>query len=247
VAQLKIPNARKIAGMTILVVGLAVGAPRTAQAYQIDCAILICLAGGWPATAECVDARETFIERITPSPIEPPLQIWNCPLSASYDRGRDPSPLPRPVQIAARDEPVAFEASTTGAPWAKSQSFAVEAPMIALKSATQNTIKSHVADVDISGPEYEFVRSIRVYHVAYAQQRQIGGDDIYCRRTQDVRVGTYGKQGEFGWSESSVANLPMAFEGLEGWGESCPSVGARAVFVDWQDFGGTYGFEQVTY
>ena len=46
-----------------------------AQSYQIDCAILLCLAGGWPASEPCARARAEFIRRITPWPVEPPLQI----------------------------------------------------------------------------------------------------------------------------------------------------------------------------
>ena len=56
-----------------------------AQTYQIDCAILLCLSGGWPASVPCARARAEFIRRITPWPIEPPLQIWRCPMGASYD------------------------------------------------------------------------------------------------------------------------------------------------------------------
>ena len=61
-----------------------------AQAYQVDCAILLCLAGGWPASAPCAHARAVFIRRITPWPIEPPLQIWRCPMGVSFN---DPSPM----------------------------------------------------------------------------------------------------------------------------------------------------------
>lgn len=54
-----------------------------AQAYPIDCAILLCLAGGFPASAECTAAKAEFIRRITPWPIEPPLQLWRCPMGIS--------------------------------------------------------------------------------------------------------------------------------------------------------------------
>ena len=37
-----------------------------AQTYQIDCAILLCLSGGWPASVPCTRARVEFIRRITP-------------------------------------------------------------------------------------------------------------------------------------------------------------------------------------
>ncbi len=62
---------------------LAGWVPQTAKAYQADCAILLCLAGGWPASTECAHARAVFIRRITPWPIEPPLQIWRCPMGVS--------------------------------------------------------------------------------------------------------------------------------------------------------------------
>ena len=60
-----------------------------AEAYPVDCAILLCLAGGWPASAECAHARAVFIRRITPWPIEPPLQIWNCPMRVSFRDRRE--------------------------------------------------------------------------------------------------------------------------------------------------------------
>lgn len=59
-----------------------VSAPK-AHAYPIDCAILLCLAGGFPTSAECTAARIEMIRRVTPWPVEPPLQLWNCPLRAS--------------------------------------------------------------------------------------------------------------------------------------------------------------------
>lgn len=51
-------------------------------AYPIDCAILLCLAGGFPASAECSAAKAEFIRRITPWPVEPPLQLWRCPMGS---------------------------------------------------------------------------------------------------------------------------------------------------------------------
>lgn len=54
--------------------------PQDAKAYPIDCAILLCMAGGFPASAECSAAKAEVIRRITPWPIEPPLQLWRCPM-----------------------------------------------------------------------------------------------------------------------------------------------------------------------
>ena len=54
-----------------------------AQAYPIDCAILLCMAGGFPASVECSRAKAEVIRRITPWPVEPPLQLWRCPMGIS--------------------------------------------------------------------------------------------------------------------------------------------------------------------
>lgn len=61
----------------------AMASAHKADAYSIDCAILLCLAGGFPASVECTAARAEMIRRVTPWPVEPPLQLWNCPLQAS--------------------------------------------------------------------------------------------------------------------------------------------------------------------
>lgn len=61
----------------------ALSAAPQANAYPIDCAILLCMAGGFPASAECTAARIEMIRRVTPWPVEPPLQLWNCPMQAS--------------------------------------------------------------------------------------------------------------------------------------------------------------------
>lgn len=64
-------------------VAFSLSSPPKAEAYAIDCAILLCLAGGFPASAECSAAKVELIRRITPWPIEPPLQLWNCPFRAA--------------------------------------------------------------------------------------------------------------------------------------------------------------------
>lgn len=59
----------------------------SAPAYPVDCAILLCLAGGFPASTECAAAKAEFIRRVTPWPIEPPLQIWRCPMGGGMPSG----------------------------------------------------------------------------------------------------------------------------------------------------------------
>ncbi|MTH62478.1 hypothetical protein [Paracoccus litorisediminis] len=75
-----------------------------AKAYPIDCAILLCLAGGFPASSECMAAKAEMIRRVTPWPIEPPLQLWRCPMGSPFSgpSGSGPQILP-PEVVAVRD------------------------------------------------------------------------------------------------------------------------------------------------
>lgn len=68
------------AALAGLVLGAATLHSPPARAYPIDCAILLCLAGGFPPSAECTAAKATMIRRITPWPVSPSLQLWNCPM-----------------------------------------------------------------------------------------------------------------------------------------------------------------------
>lgn len=68
---------------TIACAAMTVASAHKVNAYSIDCAILLCLAGGFPASAECTAARIEMVRRVMPWPVEPPLQLWNCPLQAS--------------------------------------------------------------------------------------------------------------------------------------------------------------------
>jgi len=129
----------------VLSMFFALTAPQAAKAYQVDCAILLCLAGGWPASAECAHARAVFIRRITPWPIEPPLQIWRCPMGIA-DR--------KPMQSAA---PESWEAHDQKVP--------------AFAQVILAQVVDGGADIDISGLEFDFVRSIRVWDVRYYWQR----------------------------------------------------------------------------
>lgn len=73
----------------VIAAGVAVAASGTStssvEAYPIDCAILLCLAGGFPPSAECTAAKAEVIRRITPIPVEPPLQLWNCPMGVDAE------------------------------------------------------------------------------------------------------------------------------------------------------------------
>lgn len=222
----------------------------SAQSYPIDCAILLCLSGGWPASVPCARARAEFIRRITPWPVEPPLQIWRCPMGASYhpiDDGDYPAGL----------YDILFDGATLphSRPGSRLQSETDATPaVLSLKldrdANLPNGLALHLAqdraDIDISGPEFNFVRSIRVYDVRYARQYESGRDGD-CNRTASVRLGTYGVQGDFTWAPTYPATLPEAHVGLERWGAHCPGIFHRSVFVDWRDYEGSYGYEQVNY
>lgn len=238
-----------LVAVALTVTGLSLPMPARAQTYPIDCAILLCLSGGWPASVPCARARAEFIRRITPWPVEPPLQIWRCPMGATYET----SP---PVNSEGRIFEAFFQSNSTG----PRQSFPArdaadpieaawgtpEAPDYLVPADRALRFVQDRADIDISGPEFNFVRSIRVFDVRYARQQESGRDGD-CSRSATVVLGTYGTQGNFAWQRSSITALPAAHVGLERWGQNCPGIYHRSVFVDWRDYEGNYGFEQVNY
>ena len=237
-------SARRRARATLTAATIAL-LPGTASAYQIDCAILLCLSGGWPASAPCAAARAEFIRRVTPWPVEPPLQIWRCPMRAAYGADDVSSGLDWLLE-AVSGEPYRQAVPGDARNWSAAPTPAVaNSPIegLALRLAQE---VSQGADIDISDPAFDFVRSIRVYHVSYARQRENWEGD--CNRSASVRLGTYGAQGEFAWRSSTPAALPTAHSGLESYGRHCPQIWShRSVFVDWRDYEGNYGFEQVNY
>ena len=215
---------RLLSTAAIIAIGLVplAAKPAAAQDYQIDCAILLCLAGGWPASVPCARARAEFIRRITPWPVEPPLQIWRCPMRAALET---PNPVARLYRLAGFNPGPAV-------------SLPPERETLHLAQAV-----GRGADIDVSGPAFDFIRSIDVFQVN-AQQREGRGE---CTRYASVRHGAYDATGQFHWRSSTVAALPPAFRGTERYGDICPDIWVRAVFVDWEDQEGTYGFEQVDY
>jgi hypothetical protein len=250
--RLQVRNLPKIALLALALTGPLVPTQASAQTYPIDCAILLCLSGGWPASVPCSRARAEFIRRITPWPVEPPLQIWRCPMGASFDGPTRSRPTDRIIDAL-------FHGSETlpnySSPVPDHSALGDDRLDVEGLNATWGNLVMadyalHLAqdraDIDISGPEFNFVRSIRVFDVRHAWQRE-SGQDGDCNRSATVVLGSYGTQGDFSWSASSPAALPAAHVGLEGWGENCPGIWHRSVFVEWRDYSGTYGFEQVNY
>jgi hypothetical protein len=213
---------RTAAAVAAVTVSSLVGSVEPAQAYQVDCAILLCLAGGWPASAPCTHARAVFIRRITPWPIEPPLQIWRCPMGASFNSPAPLSPMERLYDITFGDAP---QVSTPQDP----------RPLVRVQSDER-------ADIDISGDAFDFVRSIRVFHIRFDQHITSDGS---CVREDSTRLGSYGEQGNYHWSRSSVGEVPTSSQFPLSFG--CAPTSYRSVFVDWRDQEGNYGFEEVRY
>ena len=246
-----------------------------AQSYQIDCAILLCLSGGWPASAPCARARAEFIRRITPWPVEPPLQIWRCPMGAAYTV--DPETLTSdriyeilfeldqtaPLQSLPLDEAgtpvIDLNGRMAGAPASVSQAppltdgMEPQPAVVRLSGGDAAPLPEGFAlqlvqdraDIDISGADFNFVRSIRVFQTQARQWES--GRDGDCNSYASVLLGSYGTQGDYRWTRSGVGALPDDHTGLTGFGSHCPRVFHRSVFVEWHDYEGNYGFEQVNY
>lgn len=200
--------------------GLSTATVTPAAAYPVDCAILLCLAGGWPASAECAHAQTVFILRITPWPIEPPLQIWRCPMRARF-RSEEKA-MARLFDIAFRAEPV---------------------PLVSIpEMPLELQLIQDRPTVDISDPAFDFVRSVRVFEITYQQNRD---DDHGCNRYSRVFEGSYGGLGEYHRRRSSPEAVPAASD--FDIPADCGTYRHRSVFVEWRDYEGSYGHEEVHY
>ena len=213
--------------------------PTTAVAYPVDCAILLCLSGGWPASAECSHARAVFIRRITPWPIEPPLQIWRCPMRSAHNEW---GTVPSRSQIYQVSK--AKQRSLQGQYPNSEPTDGQIKPLIFRNSdklvgaVVQQVAAGDGADIDISNdPAFDYVRSIKVWDVNFVH----GGrdcEDYYW----SIRKGSYDAQAAFSWSRSTPGATPRFV---------LPSTACRtrvrAIGVEWRDFEGNHGYEVVNY
>jgi hypothetical protein len=239
-----------IAATAALSLAGVMGAPNAARAYQIDCAILLCLAGGWPASVECTRAKAVFIRRITPWPIEPPLQIWRCPMRSARGQGAGSTATERLRSIAFAEAPQQLLSNAVDHP----SGLVVPAvmnrhvdnevvPQALHDLALLVSAKDGTADVDISAAEFNFVRSIKVWNVVgYSHEPR--GRDHECREHSNITLGTYGTQGDFEWRDVSPDPVPR-------WviaSRTCVRGNStRAVGVEWADSAGNHGSELVRY
>ncbi|MGB7268510.1 MAG: hypothetical protein WBC90_03185 [Albidovulum sp.] len=234
------------AGKVSFCAALSVFLPAPASAYEVDCAILLCLSGGWPASAECSYARGVFIQRITPWPIEPPLQIWRCPMGSAMNSESGATPGERLHNLAFADSPVQSVAvSQEGAiqsVFTRNDSDPATSELFRYL-AREISEENGAADIDVSGSEFDFVRSIKVWNVMHYSHAKRGRNDE-CREHSNIQLGTYGTLGEFQWDPSEPGQVPN-------WvipSRSCePGSYARAVGVEWTDVEGNHGYEVVIY
>jgi hypothetical protein len=226
-------------------------APARAQAYPIDCAILLCLAGGWPASVPCARARAVFIRRITPWPVEPPLQIWRCPMNVSLriPQGQElpyllrdavfalgPTPESWPLGVEVR-EPDPERGPAPAVLRTREEAIDLRKRFLHLAQAV-----GAGADIDISGAAFDYVRSIEVWHVRYSVR--LTGSSQNCTISDQTDYGSYGLQGDFRWSKSAARLSPVWIRPRY----DCNHLGSmRAVGVSWIDSSGAPGHELVTY
>ena len=111
------------------------------------------------------------------------------------------------------------------------------------KVAAKVSDENGVADVDISGAEFDFVRSIKVWDVrSYRHTEQ--GENGDCAERSWMFLGTYGEQGDFNYRRTSHVGAPewVLPNRSCGWGSW-----RRGVGVEWQDYEGNQGYEWVSY
>jgi hypothetical protein len=204
---------RSLAGALTALAALTL-AP-SAAAYPVDCAILLCIAGGFPPSEPCLRAKAVMMQRILSIPFQPPLQIWNCPIRASTASTGDLAPI--------------TEVSTSPDNGKHGQPDG----LLQLIGGT---------GTDISGPEFAFLRSLRVIRLEYHQQ---GGKEGACTRESRVAIGRYDDEAVFTWSGGHTRDVPASsdFQPRSG----CTPYAYRSIMIDWHDATGTYGFEEVRY
>ena len=73
---------------------------------------------------------------------------------------------------------------------------ATPAILTAPEKIAAKIIQANQADIDISGREFDFVRSIRVWNIEHYRHARRGREEN-CQESQSIEVGTYGLQGDF--------------------------------------------------
>ncbi|WP_170432278.1 hypothetical protein [Ruegeria arenilitoris] len=241
---------------------IALGFTAPAYAYPIDCAIFLCLAGGWPSSPDCNVAQTEFIRRITPLPVEPPLQLWRCPMGATSGSS-NMSPMQRldAIKSLSANPLPEFPGTNGKTPQVVDVTYSQYSwPMLddsdALKRAPLGERETQLAtvgagspafpepilaNVNLSAPDFDVVRSIRVWHVRHYSYK-VREREGPCETRLDMDVGSYDENASFGWSDRALSPRP-AWLPLR---RKCPSY-YRGVGVEWSDSFGRYDYVLVPY
>ena len=242
---------------------IALGFTAPAYAYPIDCAIFLCLAGGWLSSPDCNAARAEFVRRITPLPVEPPLQLWRCPMGATSGsadmspmqrldaiKSSSANPLPEfPGTYGKTRQVIDVTYSRDSWPMLDVSDALKRAPLgvrvtpLATISAGSPTLpEPTLANVNLSSSDFDVVRSIRVWDVRHYSYRRWSRDDEQCHVSLDMKVGTYDENASFGWSDHAPGPRPSWLPLRQ----QCPSY-FRGVGVEWSDIFGRYDYVLVPY
>lgn len=238
---------------------IALGFTAPAYAYPIDCAIFLCLAGGWPSSPDCNVARAEFIRRITPLPVEPPLQLWRCPMgvtSGSADmspmqrldaiKSSSANPLPelprtygktpQVIDVTYSEEPWLLLDASDALKWTP-----LGAPLATISAGSPALPEPTLANVNLSAPDFDVVRSIRVWHIRHYSYK-VREREGPCETRLDMDVGSYDENASFSWSDRAPGPRPEWLPLRR----QCPSY-FRGVGVEWSDSIGRYDYVLVPY
>lgn len=180
---------RRLLASLILVLGFGAFSTKPARAYDMDCAIMLCMAGGFPPSPVCAAAYAEMIRRITPWPVRPPFGI--CTFVAV------------PIEL--------------GGPGGE-------------------------RELDISMPEYAWLRKTRVYWFRGSTDREEGDtfwswSIISCsheNRNCRYQIRVHGSSSPWPPEFVSENGQPLPFPEIG----SSYSLSSRAVMVEYSDYEG---------
>ena len=116
-----------------------------------------------------------------------------------------------------------------------------EKPLATIGAGSPALSEPILANVNLSAPDFDVVRSIRVWHVRHYSYK-VREREGPCETRLDMDVGSYDENASFSWSNRSPSTRP-AWLPL---GRQCPSY-YRGVGVEWSDIFGRYDYVLVPY
>jgi hypothetical protein len=116
-----------------------------------------------------------------------------------------------------------------------------ETPLATAGAESPAPPESTLANVSLSSPEFDVVRSIRVWHVRHYSYK-VREREGPCETRLDMDVGTYDDNASFSWSDRAPGPRPSWLP-LH---RQCPNY-YRGVGVEWSDSFGRYGYMLASY